>query len=41
MLVILQAGKTLYNEKVLAAAVIGCLVFLEAFHAGPAKAWTK
>ena len=35
MLVILQAGKTLHNKKVLAAAVIGGVVFLEAFFAGP------
>lgn len=35
MLVILQAGKTLHNKKIVAPAVIGGVVFLEAFYAGP------
>ena len=35
MLVILQAGKNLHHKKVLAAAIIGGIVFLEAFYAGP------
>lgn len=35
MLVILQAGKTLHHKKVFAAAIIGGVVFLEAFYAGP------
>lgn len=35
MLVILQAGKNLHHKKVLVAAIIGGIVFLEAFYAGP------
>ena len=35
MLVILKAGKTLHGKKVLAASVIGGVVFLEALFAGP------